>query len=77
MDTYQVFYFLNSSECTSKPVFHDPRPGHAMNGLPLKSTTEVTYGSPEIHYKTKPGTLIFFPIIFTTFIYCRCRLRTI
>tara|TARA_R100001463_G_scaffold60783_2_gene113407 strand:+ start:724 stop:1410 length:687 start_codon:yes stop_codon:yes gene_type:complete len=55
------FYFLNASECTSKPVFHDPRPGHAMNGLPLKSTTEITYGSPEVHYKVKPGTLIFFP----------------
>ena len=34
---------------------------YAMNGLPVKSATEITYGSPEIHYKVKPGTMMFFP----------------
>jgi len=55
------FYFLKASNLTSRPVFQDPRPGAMMTGLPLKNANEITYGSPEIHYNVKPGTMIFFP----------------
>ena len=55
------FYFLKCSEKTSLPLFEDPRPGHLMNGLPEKDKKNVTYASTQIHYKIKPGTMIFFP----------------
>tara|TARA_R100001463_G_scaffold5049_1_gene17812 strand:+ start:1492 stop:2163 length:672 start_codon:yes stop_codon:yes gene_type:complete len=55
------FYFLKASFKTSHPVFQDPRPASMMNGLPLINMNEITYGSTEIHYKAKPGTMIFFP----------------
>ena len=55
------FYFLKCSEKTSLPLFEDPRPGHLMNGLPEKDRKNVTYASTQIHYKIKPGTIIFFP----------------
>ena len=55
------FYFLKASERTSKPIFQDPRPGHLMNGLPLQNQNEITYGSTEVHYSVRPGTMIFFP----------------
>jgi len=55
------FYFLKVGERTSRPVFQDPRPGALMNGLPLKKVSDVTYGTFEMHYKTKPGTIMFFP----------------
>ena len=55
------FYFLKCSENTSMPVFHDPRPGKLMTQLPLKNETEITLGTDKIHYKPKPGTMLFFP----------------
>jgi uncharacterized protein (TIGR02466 family) len=55
------FYFLKCSEKTSIPVFHDPRPAKLMTQLPLKNETEITFGTDKIHYKPKPGTIIFFP----------------
>jgi uncharacterized protein (TIGR02466 family) len=55
------FYFLKCSEKTSIPVFHDPRPTKLMTQLPLKNETEITLGTHQIHYKPKPGTMIFFP----------------
>jgi len=55
------FYFLKCSEKTSMPVFHDPRPTKLMTQLPLKNEQEITLGAHEIHYKPKPGTMIFFP----------------
>ena len=55
------FYFLKSSDKTSMPVFHDPRPAKLMTQLPLKNETEITLGTHQIHYKPKPGTMIFFP----------------
>jgi|TARA_E500000318_G_scaffold70517_1_gene65244 uncharacterized protein (TIGR02466 family) len=54
------FYFLKASEKTSCPVFEDPRPGRQMNLLPEKDKTKATIATSQIHYKVKPGRLIFF-----------------
>ena len=53
------FYFLKCSEATPKPVFADPRPGCLMNLLPEKDINKMTYASNQIHYKIKPGTIVF------------------
>jgi len=55
------FYFLKCSEHTSMPVFHDPRPAKLMTQLPFKNEKEVSFASSMIHYKPKPGTMIFIP----------------
>jgi uncharacterized protein (TIGR02466 family) len=55
------FYFLKCSDKTSYPVFHDPRLGKNMTQLPLKSESEITFGTHLINYKIQPGTLILFP----------------
>jgi len=55
------FYFLECSENTSMPVFQDPRLAKVMTQLPLKKPEEISFGSDKIHYKPKPGTMIFFP----------------
>jgi uncharacterized protein (TIGR02466 family) len=54
------FYFLKCSKNTSYPVFHDPRPGKIMIQLPEKDINQITDASEKIHFKPKPGTLIFF-----------------
>lgn len=54
------FYFLKCSPNTSKPVFHDPRPGKIMIQLPEKKITEITEASEKIHLNLKPGTFVFF-----------------
>ena len=59
------FYFLKCSDKTSMPVFHDPRPGKLMTQLPLKNEKEITLGTDKIHYKPKPGTMIFIPAYLT------------
>jgi uncharacterized protein (TIGR02466 family) len=59
------FYFLRCSDKTSLPVFHDPRPGKLMTQLPLKNEKEITLGTDKIHYKPKPGTMIFIPAYLT------------
>ena len=55
------FYFLKCSDATSRPIFQDPRPGNAMNLLPEKDITKITYASSQINYDIKPGTMMFFP----------------
>ena len=55
------FYFLKCSEKTSYPVMHDPRAGAMMTKLPQKDSTQLGPMSDLIHYRPKPGTLIFFP----------------
>jgi uncharacterized protein (TIGR02466 family) len=55
------FYFLKASERTSMPMFDDPRAGNVMNLLPEKDKSKITYASSQIHYKVKPGRMIFFP----------------
>ena len=55
------FYFLQCSNKTSYPVFHDPRPGALMTKLPLKKSNEIELGTESISFNIKPGTFIFFP----------------
>ena len=55
------FYFLRCSERTGVPFFNDPRIAKTMNDLPLKESDKVSMASSLIHYKPKPGTMIFFP----------------
>ena len=55
------FYFLKCSDKTSVPYFNDPRIAKTMNDLPLKSSKEISLATPLIHYKPKPGTMVFFP----------------
>ena len=54
------FYFLKCSENTSRPVFHDPRPGKIMTDLPQKNILDINFSTNKMFYKVKPGTLIFF-----------------
>ena len=55
------FYFLKASDKTSMPLFEDPRAGNAMNLLPELDKTKITYASSTVHYKCKPGRMMFFP----------------
>lgn len=55
------FYFLKASDKTSMPVIQDPRVAKVMSQLPLKKPEDITFGTDKIHYKVKPGTMIFFP----------------
>lgn len=55
------FYFLKASDKTSMPVMADPRAGAMMTKLPQKDGSKVSMMSDQIHYKPKPGMLMFFP----------------
>lgn len=55
------FYFLQCTENTSFPVFHDPRPGKSLVNLPEKNENNITEASSQIHFKPHPGMFIFFP----------------
>ena len=52
------FYFLQCSNKTSYPVFHDPRPGKLMTQLPVQEG--INAAIEKIDYKIIPGTLMFF-----------------
>lgn len=52
------FYFLQCSDKTSMPVFHDPRFGKNMIQLPEKNNKEITSASSMFHLKPVPGALI-------------------
>ena len=56
-----AFYYLKCTDRTSLPVFHDPRAGAMMSKLPEKKKEDVSYASGAVHYKPKPGTMIFIP----------------
>jgi len=53
------FYFLKCSKKTSRPVFHDPRPGKWITELPLKKEI-VKYAYNRFEYPVIPGTFVFF-----------------
>jgi hypothetical protein len=55
------FYFLKASELTSYPIFHEPRTGARCTRLKLKDPTIINYGTELVHFKVKPGVLLFFP----------------
>lgn len=53
-----AFYFLESPEGSSRPIFHDPRPGKVMSDLPQKDESMATMASQMINFEPTPGTLI-------------------
>jgi len=55
------FYFLKASELTSYPIFHDPRTGARCTKLKLKDSAIINHGTELVHFKVKPGVLLFFP----------------
>ena len=55
------FYFLKCSDKTSYPVMHDPRAGAMMTKLPQKDGNKITPMIDQLHYRPKPGMLVFFP----------------
>ena len=55
------FYFLETPEGGSYPIFDDPRPGKKMNDLPSVPKDQVTMATPYIHFNNViPGTMMFF-----------------
>ena len=55
------FYFLKGGEKTSRPIFHDPRPGKIMKDLPVKDDKNFSYATDKLGYKSDPGSIVFFP----------------
>ncbi len=55
------FYFLETPEGGSYPIFDDPRPGKKMTDLWPTPSEEITLATPQIHFNNvKPGTMMFF-----------------
>jgi uncharacterized protein (TIGR02466 family) len=55
------FYFLETSEGGSYPIFDDPRSGKKMSDLASATNDQVTLATPQIHFNNvKPGTMMFF-----------------
>ena len=54
------FYFLKCNNKTSKPSFHDPRPGKTMTDLRMRDSNKIEIGTNQVHYSVKPGDFIFF-----------------
>ena len=54
------FYFIESSDKSTRPVFTDPRPGALMTKLPMKETKDICHASTNINFIPQPGTLMLF-----------------
>ena len=54
------FYFVECSDRTSKPVFHDPHAGRMMLNLPIKDHTKLCPAMERQIVSVKPGTLLLF-----------------
>ena len=54
------FYFVECSERTSKPIFHDPRAGRMMLNLPIKDHQNLSPAMERQIIKIKPGSLLLF-----------------
>ena len=54
------FYFVDCSERTSKPIFHDPRPARMMLNLPIKDHSKLCPAMERQIIKVKPGTFLMF-----------------
>jgi uncharacterized protein (TIGR02466 family) len=54
------FYFVECSERTSKPIFHDPRSGRMMLNLPIKNHSKLCPAMERQIVNVKPGTLLLF-----------------
>ena len=54
------FYFVECSDRTSKPIFHDPRPARMMLNLPIKDHSKLCPAMERQIIKVKAGTLLLF-----------------
>ena len=54
------FYFVEASDRTSRPVFHDPRPGRMMLNLPIKDHSKLCPAMERQAVPVEPGTLLLF-----------------
>ena len=54
------FYFVECSDRTSRPSFHDPRPGRMMLNLPIKDHSKLCPAMERQGVPVKPGTLLLF-----------------
>jgi uncharacterized protein (TIGR02466 family) len=54
------FYFLETSENSSKPVFHDPNHAKRQIELPQREESKITEASTAVNYNVTPGQLIMF-----------------
>jgi len=54
------FYFVECSDKTSKPIFHDPRQGRMMLNLPIKDHSKLCPAMERQIFTVKPGTLLLF-----------------
>jgi len=52
------FYFLETPENCSRPIFHDPRPSKVILNLAEEDINILTPASIMINFEPKPGTLI-------------------
>lgn len=52
------FYFLETPENCSRPLFHDPRPAKMQNYLPETNISEATLASGIVNFEPQPGKLI-------------------
>lgn len=53
------FYFLETPENCSRPVFHDPRAGKVQIDLPEQDIRVATAASKMINFDPKPGLMLF------------------
>ena len=54
------FYFVECSDRTSRPSFHDPRPGRMMLNLPIKDHSKLCPAMERQAVPVEPGTLLLF-----------------
>ena len=54
------FYFVECSDRTSRPIFHDPRPGRMMLNLPIKDHSKLCAAMERQIVSVKPGSLLLF-----------------
>ena len=54
------FYFVECSDKTSRPIFHDPRPARMMLNLPIKNHSKLCPAMERQIFSVKPGTLLLF-----------------
>jgi len=54
------FYFVECSDKTSKPIFHDPRQGRMMLNLPIKDHSKLCPAMERQIFTVKHGTLLLF-----------------
>ena len=54
------FYFIETPQNSSKPVFHDPNHSKRQIQLPERDISKITPASIAVNYDVSPGTLILF-----------------